>query len=211
MSRTTRSRPGRAVCTAVLPACLLMAGCNNQEPAGENAAGNAPAPATLYTVLAGPVTGDRITGIGGTFRLDESTGPDAIESNLLGGACIIFRAEDLGYTEMAGKTCHNDNQCKTGEGQGYCEKSTNKCWARPIVNPPTADPLCRRSINTGMPWPPDTDIPISTNPIPIGAYNLKPNSQAAVVACLRGTNPGTASACGFPDSVIKWSQPATIP
>lgn len=191
---------------------LATAGCNKNSASNADDATLNATSATYYTVTAGPVTGERASGINGSFRFSEASGPDTgIESNRFGGACIIFRAEDLGYSKMAQKTCHSDEQCRTDKIGGYCQPGTNKCWARPPVEPPNTDPLCRRSLETHAPWPLDTDNMISeTNPIPVPA-DLKANAQAVVVACLRGKGNGANSACGGPDSQVKWGQPTDIP
>jgi hypothetical protein len=204
--------PMRHFAFALIFVSPLLATTGCQPKSEENAAANEPAmqaASLYYTVTAGPVTGDRASGINGSFRFSEASGPDTgIESDLFGGACIIFRAEDLGYSKMAQKTCHSDEQCRTDKIGGYCQPGTNKCWARPPANP---DPLCRRSLETHAPWPPDTDNKISeSNPIPVPA-DLKANAQAVVVACLRGKGNGANSACGGPDSQVKWGQPTTIP
>jgi len=193
-------------------ASLLLAGCSNRNDSGGamNAVGN-DVVQTYYTVAAGPVTGNRASGINSSFRITEAANAaTGIESDLSAGACIIFRAQDLGYSRMAQKTCHNDNQCNTGEGQGYCEIASKKCWARPIADP---DPLCRRSLETHAPWPPDTDNMISNTSIPVPA-NLQPGAQAVTVACLRGSSDSPndhSTLCGGPHSLVKWGQPTTLP
>jgi hypothetical protein len=190
-------------------ASLLCAACGKSPEA--NVEANAGVEPPLYTIVAGPVTGDRATGINGTFRITQAA--DGIPSDLLAGACMIFRAQDLGYSAMPG-SCHADSECKAPGAAGYCS-ADHTCWARPAVAP---DPMCRRSLETHQPWPVDTDNKIAASgsvPVPSG---LKPNAKAVVVACLRGAgSPGASDAspastlCGQPQSLVKWGNPTTIP
>ena len=193
-------------------ASLLTAGCNKSPEA--NVQGNQTSPGPLYTIAAGPVTGDRTAGINGTFRITEAA--DGIPSDRMAGACIIFRAEDLDYSAMP-KSCNNDSQCKADGASGYCSPE-HTCWGRPLIKPPAPDPLCRRSLDTHAPWPADTDNKIKESgsiPVPSG---LHANAMAVVVACLRGAgSPGestadpASTACGRPHSLVKWGEPTTIP
>jgi len=174
-----------------------------------NAPGGEPQTLPHYLVVPGAVTGDRTTGINGSFRLTQSSAPNGspnygIPGDQLGGACIIFRAQDLRYTNMAQQVCSTDEQCQTGEGQGYCQTSTKTCWARPIADP---DPLCKKSGDSNPPqqWPVGQDVNISENPIPVGPYSLQPNAQAVVVALTR------AKPSHKLKGVLTWGQPTTIP
>lgn len=165
-----------------------------------------------YMIVPGPVTGSRAAGINATFKLVQATvgngGKDSgITSDQLGGACILFRAADLGYTKMAAKSCTTQADCDTGEGAPYCDGG--QCWSRPFADP---DPLCRRSGDTNppTPWPVGQDVKIAEpGPIPVTSYNLPPNTQARVLACLRGK--GTSQLCGKPHTLFKWGSPSTIP
>jgi hypothetical protein len=197
----------------------LAAGCssndsaNNAENAGANVANPQAVLLPRYTIVPGPVTGSHAAGINGSFRVTQVTAPTSgpnsgIPSNLEGGACIVFRAQDLGYTQMAAKVCTRSEDCDTGEGAGYCEVSTRKCWARPAAFP---DPLCRRSIDAGAPpqWDAGIDnaIPASgSSPAPAA---LKPNAQALIIACLKSK--GEHKGCGRAPDLIKWGSPASIP
>jgi len=200
---------------------LAAAGCNkspgNQNTSNVGVGQGAPLP--HYTIVAGPVTGNRSSGIDATFRITQASAPDGgpasgIPSDLMGGACIIFRVQDLDYHLVAARSCTQDADCETREPSAhYCQQATGQCWARP-GRPPGQDPLCNRSVDYTPPtkkWPVDTDVPISKNqnPIPVSSYNLKPNAQALVVACLRGK--GAKNGCGDKNSIGKWGQPATIP
>lgn len=200
----------RQVAFALLVTSVLLAAGCNQSPEGD-VQGNGVIEPLLYAVTPGLVTGDRTGGINGSFKITQAG--DGIPSDLFGGACIMFRAEDLNYSS-AGKSCNNDSQCKAAGAIGDCHPDTHVCWARPAADP---DPLCRRSRETHAPWPPDTDNAIGfSGPIAVPT-NLKPNAQAVVVACLRGAgSPGdsdadpASTACGQPKSIVRWGSPTTI-
>jgi hypothetical protein len=186
---------------------LVLAGCSNNN-AADNASANLESIDTpRFLVKPGAVTGDRAGGINGTFTLTQASPGTASEGGIpgdqLGGACIIFRAEDLGYSQMAQKVCHGDKDCDTGEGSGYCS-SDRKCWGRPAAG--LNDPLCRRSSQTTpqTPWAVDVENQISANPIPVPA-GLHPNAQARVVALTKGKPQGLQGA------VLTWGDPAPIP
>lgn len=187
---------------------LLAAGCNKNE--AENASANAAAAksdAVLYTVMAGTITGSRAAGINSWFRIQKANAgdPNAIESDRRGGACIIFRASDLGY-DVGNTVCNVDDDCKPDEGPRYCETTTHVCWARPM---PTGDldPLCKRSIDTlpqeDRQWNEGDLNWISAQKIPV-PHELKANAQARVVALLR--RKGDA---GPP--MVKWGDPKPLP
>lgn len=174
---------------------LLALGCTNNS--NENATTNVNGPAVaatppLYKNVPGAVTGDRASGINATFKIIQAAG--GIPSDRLGGACIVFRAQDLGYDTMAAQRCSRDEDCGTGEAIAhYCQKSTKQCLARPNVTGPK-DPYCKRSIDPdflGKHWPADVDIPISDNPIAVPA-NLKPNAQAFLITLLKRKAPANA-------------------
>jgi hypothetical protein len=171
-------------------ASLLCAACGKSPEAnGQANAGDGP---PLYKNVPGAVTGDRAAGINSSFRIIEAAG--GIPSDRYGGACIVFRAADLGYPLMAAKQCTKDEDCATGEADAhYCQKSTKQCLARP--NPTgDKDPYCNRSIDYGFPgkqWPADTDIAISQNPIPV-PQNLKPGGEALLITLLKRKSPANA-------------------
>src|SRR5688572_29235257 len=79
-----------------------------------------------YRNLPGPVTGSYADGIKGSFRFQAVVAPDGIPSPPSGGACLVFRAKDLGFKEMAKKRCSSDSQCSTpGENiYAYCHQPT---------------------------------------------------------------------------------------
>jgi hypothetical protein len=189
---------------------VLTTGCNKSN------AQNAPTSGKTiphFMIVPGPVTGSRAAGINATFKLVQATvgqGGEGITSDQLGGACILFRAADLGYTQMAAKSCTTQEDCATGEGLPYCEGG--QCWARPDPGPDaTIDPLCRKSGDTtpATHWPINQPVQIADpGPIPAPA-NLRPNAQARLLACLRGK--GTSQLCGKPHTEFAWGSPSTIP
>jgi hypothetical protein len=184
---------------ALVPACLLLAGCNNNsaENASTNVAAVKPA-AELYAIKAGAITGNRTPGINSWFRIQKSR--DGIETDLKGGACIVFRASDLGY-DVGNTVCTSDDDCKPDEGPRYCETATHVCWARPKVAEGARDPLCKRSVDPGAPpaWPAGANINISDNPIPVPA-GLKANAQARTIALLRAKGDAGPPAVAWGDA-----------
>jgi hypothetical protein len=177
-----------------------------------------------YVIVPGQVTGDRSVGINSSFIIQRakpiligaganwpSLAPTGIESDLYGGACILFRARDLGYDEIKDKVCHNDGECHSDKGPGYCDMHTQQCWARPGVPIGEADPLCKRSIDTatssnedGKQWQEGEVNFISDQPIKV-PQELTPNAQARTYAILKG-KAGTT-----PPVVIRWGAPKPIP
>lgn len=107
---------------------------------------------------AGPVTGSRVAGINGSFKLlPASTGHPGIPAEGYGGACLTFRAQDLGFYVMAAHVCHSNSDCSKEDPTappgtekagvwapdssnsahfehrfGYCDTGTHQCWAKPI-------------------------------------------------------------------------------
>ncbi|MCL6684028.1 hypothetical protein [Sphingomonas alba] len=184
---------------------LFATGCNKYSPA-ENASANdaAAAPAAeLYVIEAGTITGNRQPGINSWFKVKSSK--DGIESDRLGGECILFRPADLGYTQMAGKTCTDDDGCATGEGYPYCHADSGKCWTRPIVPQGAKDPYCNRSVDYEPPkqWKDGELNKISAQAIPV-PQGLKANAQARTYAILR-----LKDDAGPP--MVKWGDPKPIP
>ncbi len=165
-----------------------------------------------FLFVPGPVTGNRADGINGSFTMTQATAPNGSPVNgvtsldQLGGACIIFRLQDLDPSLTGAKVCTTDEDCRSETVAGYCHADTHECWGRPAL-PPAQDPLCNRSVDYSPPksWPLGEVIPISPNPIPVGGYNLKPNAQAVIVALTRGRGNGP------PHTVLTWGQPTTIP
>lgn len=186
---------------------VAAAGCNKSNETNSNVSAETAGSPTLYAITAKPVTGSRASGINSAFRISKVNGPnaDGIASDLSGGACILFRALDLGYTRMAAKSCNVSEDCDTGEGFGYCRPGTHQCWARAIVAQGTHDPLCNRSIDYSPPknWTADTDVPISPDRIPVPA-GLRPHAEALTLALLKGN--------GTPPQIRqKWGTSRTIP
>ena len=111
-----------------------------------------------FSIVAIRVTGSRVAGINGSFKLlNASVGHPGIPSNGTGGACIAFRAQDLGFDVMASKSCHSNADCSNPDPSatpgteaagvftpdatrpahfehrfGYCDTATNQCWAKPV-------------------------------------------------------------------------------
>ncbi len=172
--------------------------------------------ATHYRNIPGPITGSYATGIKGSFKFVPVSITQGLKSAPNGGACIIFRAEDLGYAKMAKKKCYNDNQCSTaGEGGGYCELPTHHCWARP--NPETAigsdDALCRRGNKLPTPVPINKTIEISPTPAAIAtpAWKVSPHAKARVLACLNGIpGGGCGGAKGAAKPRYEWGTPRQL-
>lgn len=176
----------------LIAAPALTLGCtnNSNENAATNVAGKEAVAPPLFKNVPGPITGDRASGLNASFRIVQAAG--GIPSDRYGGACIVFRAADLQYQDMARVQCTKDEDCATGEAQAhYCHKPTKQCLARP--NPTGAtDPYCKRSIDTGFPgtqWPADTDIPISSAPVPSA---LVPGGKAILITLLKRKAPANA-------------------
>jgi hypothetical protein len=213
------------LCTAA----LLATTCNrNPAPDAVNAAGNAAGDSGDYfTVRAGPVANDKIAALSGNFQMLKVSAAHGIPSDGRGGACLIFPAADLGFTEMAKIVCHSNKHCSpyapappdaTGPDKGsylppsdpthrenrygYCEQSSNVCWSKPIApagGPPVEPPFCNRPIQMA----PNTLNPVPNTPVDAGLYGVKPGAKVRVVACLnKGTPPypPPGAPCGQVDS-----------
>lgn len=163
---------------------------------------------TNYRNLPGPVTGSYQSGIKGTFRLQPVAAPAGIPSPPSGGACIVFRARDLGFEKMDKKRCTKDSQCSTpGENStGYCHQPTNKCWSRPTVAGADAL-LCKRAVSS----PIGQAIAISATPAPIStpSWKVKPHAKARVLSCLNRTG-GLGCRTGATPYVYEWSTPKQL-
>lgn len=144
-----------------------------------------------YVIQAGPVTGSYDAGIRGSFEIksvkrNSLAWAAAIPSDRIGGACLAFLSDDLGFSKMKNVQCNKNSECQiAGESEGaYCDVQTKKCWAKP----PNADALCDK----GHQFPEGvTTIPVAT--IKLSDFGLKRGSQARVVACLnrKGADPAT--------------------
>jgi len=187
-------------------AFLASAACSkkeaeNAENASTNVENATAAADDLYSIKAGTITGNRNPGINSSFKIKRDKA--GIESNRSGGACIIFRASDLGY-EVKNPVCSSDGDCENIKGPGYCDVSAHQCWARPSATGPK-DPYCRRSIDPdGKLWNEGELIHISAQAIPVPP-ELKPNAQARTLALLK-TKPGMT-----PPLVFDWGDPKPIP
>jgi hypothetical protein len=173
-----------------------------------------------YLNVPGPITGTYAGGIQGTFNFVPASAGEGIPSAPNGGACIIFRAKDLGFKKMWEKECTNDDDCSTpGENPyGYCHLPSQKCWSRPDPEkaPGSDDALCRRGNRLPSPVPINTDIDISVTPpgaytptttsipapISTPSWGIRHNARARVVTRLNCATP----ACG-PNGesfILKW-------
>lgn len=176
-----------------------------------------------YTIVAGLVTGNRMTGINATFRIVRTPVyfrpwfPEPLQfysvgipSQRYGGACMVFRASDLvGFNQMAQiKTCTTNGSCMTSEGGGYCDTSTKTCWAKPADAAADAA-LCerRRKANGDVPWDPEIDHPISNEPVSLTSFGVKPNAEARVVACLNETGSADCATWDGPHRIQRLGTP----
>jgi hypothetical protein len=173
--------------------------------------------ATHYRNIPGPITGSYAAGIKGSFTFVPVSLTQGIASAPNGGACIIFRAEDLGYSKMAKIKCHSDDQCSVkGESEyGYCEPTKKHCWARP--NPDTAkgsdDALCRRGNKLPSPVPISKPIEISVTPAAISTptWKISPHAKARVLTCLNGIpGGGCGGAPGAAKPRKEWGTPKQL-
>jgi hypothetical protein len=173
-----------------------------------------------YYIVANPVTGSRADGINGSFQVKRAKMRDlfgiaSIKSERIGGACLAFRAKDLGYNQMAKLSCTSNQQCvDSGEaGKGaYCHVPTGTCWAKPLnVN------LCRRSSDLGPnqlplgPWASGTDHAIVGTPVKASEFSLKPNAQARVIACLNATGSSDCATADSDNRQVDMGPPLDIP
>ncbi|MFL6770273.1 MAG: hypothetical protein ACJ8E4_00970 [Sphingomicrobium sp.] len=167
--------------------------------------------AANYHNVPGPITGSYADGIKGSFRFQGVSAPNGIPSSPSGGACIIFRAKDLGFKVMSKKHCTSDSQCPTpGESAGgYCHQPTNKCWSRPdpTTAPGSDAALCRR----GVAGPAGADIEISATPAAISTptWKISKNAKARVLTCLNGLPPGGCAGNGNAYA-YEWGKPKQL-
>jgi hypothetical protein len=167
-------------------------------------------PAGRYTIVPGPVTGSYNGGINGTFRIVAATAPAGIMSTGEGGACLIFRAEDIGYSKMAKVHCATDASCTTSEGAGYCMKPNKQCWARPAG---TDGKLCIKSSTRKPkpgPWDANTTYPISDKPIDIASLGVRKQAKARVSARLNCTPGGSACAPDGRPFILVFGNPTQL-
>ena len=172
-----------------------------------------------YRNIAGKVTGSYATGIKGSFRVEPVTAPTGLASPPSGGACLVFRAKDLGFKKMWAKVCTNDDDCTTaGESDyGYCHLPSQKCWSKPVDPPPPSPAsngsdkaLCLRSI-PGSSFPPPIPInktfDISATPAQVStpSWHIRDNAKARVLTCLNGIpGGGCARVAGAPKPAYEW-------
>lgn len=148
--------------TALLTAAACSKNPEGQAPESVNAGSeDAAAAESYYTVEAHDITNNTITAVQGTFAMVPATAANGIPSNGRGGACLVFRAKDLGFTTMDAKKCTKNSDCTVlpppeitdttkpeyysyspnpadpdhREARfGYCDTQNKQCWAKPITD-----------------------------------------------------------------------------
>jgi hypothetical protein len=201
-------------------AAFLASSCNkhpeDQSPEAVNAAGEvANAAQAYYTVQADEITDAKITALQGTFQMLNATAANGIPSTGGGGACLVFRAKDLGFTTMDGKKCSSNSDCTVlppptvtdptkpefysyvpdpanpshKEARfGYCDKQNKQCWAKPITNN-GGNAVCNRPIimtpGTVNQVPKNPPAP-GTGPIDVSQW-VNIGDKVRIVACLQKT------------------------
>jgi hypothetical protein len=176
---------------------------------------------TRYNIEPGPVTGDRNSGINGSFKIVRAKlinlaafpnillRSNGIESDKTGGACIAFPAKELGFPIMGNITCTKNAECEPEQGVppegagAYCEVKTKNCWSKPLG---AEKALCNRSPD--VPWTENVDHQIVAQPAPLSQISLPPDVHARVIACLLAK--GTGAPCGKPNDLVRWGQETTI-
>ena len=126
---------------------------------------------------------------------------------------IIFRAQDLGFTQMAQKTCTTQSDCAVpGEGNGYCDVPTGKCWAKPVK--PTPSWRTKPCVIDTLPgWRPirsqaGVTVSIADKPIKLPPLNVAKGAQARVLTCLNGVpGGGCGGAAGAAPPIQDWGAP----
>ena len=168
---------------------------------------------TKYRNIPGPVTGSYAGGIAGTFHLQSAA--SGLASNGYGGACLIFRARDVGLDWMEKKHCTKDSDCsKPGSDiGGYCEEQTKKCWAKPIA--PSLDDadsmvcLRRPEIPGGAPLTPGQTMTIPVSHANLVKMKIAPNAKVRVLTCLNGIPGGGCRGNGNP-ARHEWGTPRQL-
>jgi hypothetical protein len=176
--------------------------------------------ASNYRNIPGPITGSYAGGIKGSFEFHTVAAPNGIPSAPSGGACIIFRAKDLGFDKMSKKRCHSDGDCSIpGENDyGYCDTQNNKCWSRPLappVGPNPDDYLCLRSISPRFPTPTPINSPIEISSTPAAistpSWKISKHPKARVLTCLNGIpGGGCGGAPGAAKPAYEWGTPEQL-
>lgn len=192
-----------------------------------------------YTIGASPVAGTSSSGITATFKVYRphpvvlTTQPPyviffpGIPSELKGGGCFAFPAADLGFTNMAAKSCQKNSDCGIPPSEseyGYCDRSTKHCWAKPHSSPqdnadaakqnaanPTAPAVdgefildhkfCRKSSFTDppTPWAEDVDNPVSLSATELTQHGVKKGDSVRLIGCLNQKGATTATNCASKD------------
>ncbi len=176
----------------IIPAALLFSGGSPPNDNGAfvwREAGQASAPQVpRYTLSAGPVANAEASAVSGTFQVLRTGAPSGIPSSRLTGACLIFPAADLGYSQMAVKQCHKDADCSTpGESEfGTCDTETKQCWSKP-AGATAGAALCNRGIIA----PVNELNPVPTQPVDVRQFGIERGAKVRVGACLNksGINP----------------------
>jgi hypothetical protein len=152
---------------------------------------------TEYRNFPGPVTGSYAGGISGTFRYD-SVASGGMASAGRGGACLIFRAEDINRGKdvdldwMAKKHCSADSDCTrtdlTPKVYGYCHMPDHQCWTKP--RKPDADQadglVCKRAIPPLPPLTPGKVEAISVSHADLVKMEIPKTARVRVLTCLNG-------------------------
>lgn len=161
-----------------------------------------------YRNIPGPVTGSYAGGISGTFHY-EAVATGGMPSAGRGGACLVFRAEDINRGKgvhldwMAKNHCSTDDDCTrtdiTPNVYGYCHLPDHQCWTKPLKPTDTeADSMvCQRAIPPAPPLTPGKAETISVSHANLVKMEIPTNAQVRVVTCLNGI-PGGGCGPGHP-------------
>ena len=195
------------LCTAAHFSASCSKSPEGEAPEAVNAGGAEQANAAAeeyYTVRAGPVANAKINALSGDFQVLKVSAAQGIVSDRRGGACLIFRPEDLGFSKMAAKSCTSNKDCYTGEGEsaGYCDLGAHQWWAKPSTFD-AANALCNKGkiFDAGTVNSVPADPP-GPGPIDVSKW-VKPGAKVRVVACIGkpwNPPPPPAPPCGQVDT-----------
>jgi hypothetical protein len=181
---------------------FALAGCGNQpgQEEAQNAGGNiATSPQTTYTIAALTVQTPGPGKAVGRFHVTPS--PAGIETDGLGGACLIFK-DPAGPSCKADSDCHVPSYVKTPGSYAYCANSQcwikpserSQCWKSAFVSPPKL-----LTIGTPVQTPETT---LSDLPDELFTGPAKDKVDARVIACLNGKFTGAPPCGGGPGDVV---------
>ena len=168
-------------------AAILLAACSSKTDDSTNVGAESAAEQDYFTVRAGPVSPGEIGSVGGNFQMLKVSAANGIPSDGVGGACLVFAAADLGFPQMAAKSCTKHEDCTIGEtgndgmaaSAAYCDGKTHSCWAKPkAANAGNA--LCNRPIT----MTPTVLNAVPKQPVDVRTFKVKPGAKVRVVACL---------------------------